>query len=359
MVRWLRRRAAEQHYKRIRAERILSEIRRELERRLYQRTKRMLYSRLLRNYNELMELHRTVQKLVTEARRRGYRHPYLYAVREYMLQNLVDDDLEKLIRAKRFTQALLYSMLRSMDVDVRVVEDRLDYDLRSGIYNSLGLTREKMAVIRSMLRYFSLVRKVTAFLRNPSIRTMNEAAQSYEYFKQILNLPPFSHLIYHDYCVATRDLVKFDFVLPSRIYLAVSYAKITYNVIATFGLFVAMLALVGNLFQKMDGDWVTSAKVATDQASSLQDRVAVIRTDDGRYAVSYPLFFVLERPDRVEKWAAKALGRREMVDVTVHCSVYRDPIWRRGLAAPRLSSRVSKVRRLNVMLPLKWWGAQS
>jgi len=359
MVRWLRRRAAEQHYKRFRAERVLSEIRREMERRLYQQARKMLYSRLLRNYSELMELHRTVQKLVTEARRRGYRHPYLYAVREYVLQNIVDDDLVKLISARRITQAFIYVMLKNMDVDVRVVEDRLDYDLRSGMYNSLGLTREKMMIIKSMLRYFALARKVTAFLRNPSIKTLNELYQHYEYFKQILNLPPFTHLIYHDYCVATRDLVKFDFRLPSRIYLAVSYAKITYNVVATFGLFVAMLALLGNILQKMDGEWVTSAKVATDQASSPQDRVAVIRTDDGKYAVTYPLFFVLERPDRVEKWAAKALGRREMVDVTVHCSVYRDPVWRRGLAAPRLSSRVSKVRRLNVMLPLKWWGAQS
>ena len=112
------------------------------------------------------------------------------------------------------------------------------------------------------------------------------------------------------------------------------------------------------MYQKMDGEFITTVHVANDSATSMHDRVAVIRDDANRYYVTYPLWFAMERPDRIERMKARATGRRELADVTVHCSIYREPYWRRGYDVPRYSFRASKIRRINVRTVMRYFTAE-
>jgi len=355
---WLRRRGAENRSKRDRTHHQIREVHEQFRREVLRKMKSKLIERLTRNWNEYRERAKEIERLMKEAREKGVKHVRLYAAREILGRELIGDEAWKELKAGRYLQAFYLAILKKLDVDIKPYEDYTRHDIEMEILKRIGISRWHIQYMRAMMRTLTSLRKMYSFIRNPTVKQLNELYRHWEELKEVLNLPLLSHLIYHDVCVATRDLVKFDGTLPSRIYLAVSYVKNTFNVVATFGLLAALLALAGNIVNKPDGEFITSAKEVADFVESLNDKVAVIRDDANRYVVEYPLFFVLERPDRVEKWAAKALGRREMYDFTVHCSVYRAPIATRVRSAPRLSARTSRVRRLNVYLPIKWWGSR-
>jgi len=353
--RWLRRKNATQRYKRERFERLVSEVRKRFERELRKSLKQLITERLIREHGEIVNHRNEIRKEIEEAKKRGQRISVRRIVREHLIRSLVDDDVLKLVNARHYTQALILQFLKNSEVEARVRNDRIITETKKTFLRALGITNLHMFIATAMLRYFRFARKVFSFMRNPTIKTLVEMYLAYEQLRQVARLPPFTNLLFHEYCVASRDLVKFDFRFPSRIYLAASLAKITYNVAASFGMFAAVLALVGNMYQKYDGEWITSARLAQELVRSLRDKVVVARTDDGRTRIEYPLFFVMYRPDRVEVWFAKTTGRRELRDSTVHCSVYRAAISSRYHHAPRISTRTTRYKRLNIYLPMRWF----
>ncbi len=356
MPRWIRRRTAEQNYKRRRWERFLERYLKEMRRRMYRELKSRIVERIVEEHGEIIRLRNEMKQELEKALKCGRKFVLRERVYEHLLQMLVDDEVLRVMSAGRLWRAILLNFLRNVEAEATIVHEDIFVSLKGTIYNALGFTWEHVRVFHAMMRTLGLLRKVFSFIRNPSTRVLTEIYQQFEYLRQLLNLPSRVTLIYHDVCYADRALMRFDGRLPSRIYAALSVLKVTFHVAGTFGLFVAMLALLGNIVQKMDGEWITTAKAIADLATSMHDRVAVLRDDANRYVVTYPLWFVMERPDRLEKFHAKALGRRELVDYTVHCSIYREPLASRKAWAPRYSMRISKVRRLTVRVPMRFWG---
>jgi len=182
---------------------------------------------------------------------------------------------------------------------------------------------------RPLLRPLQLMNYRVVGVATVNVNVVRDVAEDAYRYLTYNNAPFKATLCTHEYCRSSRIYIRWT---PDKRGVSIYYA---YTIVRDYDGRIAFpttnpesqsLAITNVLRRKMFGDVYTSTIELIRNIQDLtKDRVIVVKRDDNEPRVTVPAFVATYFHHRVLAIRAKAMGYREAVDSTLHCSVYYQP----------------------------------
>lgn len=279
--------------------------------------------RVLHRYSELRDLINDLKREYERAVVEGRRHPLVTAILR-VLATMVYPESARKDRVRALYAANYTTLLAEASPLPWDLKDFVDPAYHEEL---LALIRNEAIAkdweMRGVLRRERTPEMNRTVLTNDSRRGISALNQTNELINDPWMQMLYATLWSHPYCHASHGLAFFDFTQGARVYNVVTHHKENNGVPATFGAFAETLALQSAEDDKPENETIPLTLDTQVDFFDLNQSAVVATNDTGTVQISYPLYFVMERPSRVEALRARQLGRREERDNMRHCSLYR------------------------------------